>query len=316
VALRRLLSRKGAVVAAAGILAGLLAAVFPAPAHASELIARNTSTERLQVSADGRALVSFHARGGPKRVLAWGAINARPPSRARRQVQFEVDYSGGWGRFGKPVWKTLRDACGPYRGPALSWLVTACTMPDGSHWALQKWQRSQANLGMPPFKPGHGAQELRLSHWSGDVAQVEAWVDWSYSGRWHHIFGRVTYRGEAVHGFTATTVGEPTDSYGRVVNLDTLDSAYGPGWRRENAFLARRPDGTFCYGFVPHGRRPAANGKRYRLATSGPGVTPDVTWEGPGLHDFRGGNPEDLALESEMNLLQRRMMRESKGCHD
>jgi hypothetical protein len=303
-------------VVAAGVLVGLLAMLLPAPAQASELIARNTSSERLQVSADGKALVTFRASGGVKRVLAWGAVNARHPSRTTRQVAFEIDYSGGYGRFGTPVWKTLRNACGPYRGPALSFLVTACTARDGSHWAIQKWQRSQANLGLPPFKPGHGANELRLSHWSGDVARIEAWVDWSYSGRWHHIFGRLTYRGNPVHGYSASTVGAPTDTYGRVINLDVFNSAYGPGWRRENAFLARRPDGTFCYGFVPHGSRPPANGKRYRLATSGPGVTPDVTWEGPGLHDFRRGNAEDMAYESEMNAVQRRMMRQSKGCRD
>jgi hypothetical protein len=300
----------------AGAAVWLAAAVLPAPAHASQLIARNTSSERLQVAADGKALVTFHAGGRAKRVLAWGAINARPPSTSTRQVAFGVDYSGGWGRFGRPVWKTLRNVCGPYRGPALPWLVTACTAPDGSHWALQKWQRSQANLGMPPFKAGHGAYELRLSHWSGPVATLDAWLDWSYSGRWHHLFGRLTYRGRPVHGYSATAVGDPTDGFGRVVNLDTFDSAYGPGWRRENAFLARRPDGTFCYGFVPHGSRPPAHGARYRLATSGPGVTPDVTWEGAGLHDFRRGNASDIAHEAAMNALQRRMMRASKGCHE
>jgi hypothetical protein len=249
-------------------------------------------------------------------VLAWGAINARHPSQRSRQVEFELDYSGGWGRFGTPVWRTLRNVCGRYRGPELSFLVTACTMPDGSHWALQKWQRSQANLGMPPFKPGHGAWELRLSHWSGDIALIEAWVDWSYGGQWHHIFGRLTYRGKPVHGFFATMNGEPSDSFGRVVNLDTFNSAYGRGWKRENAFLARHPDGSFCYGFVPHGTRPPGNGKRYRLATSGPGVTPDVSWEGAGLNDFRRGSTADAQHEESMNALQRRMMRASKGCHD
>jgi hypothetical protein len=306
---------RGALLAAGGV-ALMLAAVFPARAEASQLIARNTSSERLQVSADGKALVTYRAAGAQRRVLAWGAVNARHPSRTTRQVEFKIDYSGGYGTFGTPVWKTLRNVCGRYRGPVLSYLVTACTAPDGSHWALQKWPRSQANLGMGPFKPAHGAYELRLSHWTGDVALLEAWTDWSYSGRWHHIFGRLTYRGHPVHGFSATTVGEPTDTYGRVVNLDTFGSAYGPGWRRENAFLARRPDGSFCYGFVPHGSRPAGHGKRYRLSTSGPGVTPDVTWEGPGLHSFRPGNPSDSQHEASMNALQRRMMRQSKGCHD
>ena len=242
-------------LAALGIVVAALA--LPDAVRASELVARNTSSERLQVDAQGRALVTYHARGGAKRVLVWGAVNALHPTRARRQVAFQVDYSGGWRSTGSTLWKTFRSVCGPYRGPALAFVVTACTAPDGSHWALQKWQRSQANRGVAPFKPGHGAYELRISHWTGDVARIEAWTDWSYGGKHHHIFGRLTYRDRGVYGFQTTYTGDPTDTYGRVINLDTFDSAYGRGWRRENAFVAKRPDGTFCYGFVPYAGRPA-----------------------------------------------------------
>jgi hypothetical protein len=151
------------------------------------------------------------------------------------------------------------------------------------------------------------------------VARLEAWADWSYNGRWHEIFGRLTYRGRPIHGFATTASGEPVDSHGRVVYLDTLDSAYGRGWRRENAFVARRPSGGFCYGFVPHTtpegeRRLPGTGRRYRLAVSGPGVTPDVVWEGPGLRDFRPGDAADRAHEAAMTALQRRIFRGSKSC--
>lgn len=289
-------------------------------ASASQLIARNTADESLTVSADGKALLTFRARGRLQRVLAWGAVDALPPSPERDQVAFRLDYSGGWGAFRKPVWKEMRDACGPYRGPALPWLVAACTARDGSHWALQRWRRYQANFGLPPWRPGHGAWELRLSHWRGPVARLEVWLDWSYGGRWHHLFGRLTYRGRPVHGFSTTPEGDPLDGYGRVLYLDTYDSAYGPGWRRENGFVARRPDGTFCYGFVPHRSyagelRPPGNGRRYRLAVSGPGVTPDVAWEGPGLPDFDPANPDHVALEARMNELQRQLVRGSRPCH-
>ena len=253
-------------------------------------------------------------------MLAWGALNARVPSETKTQAEFAVDYSGGWGTYGRPVWKTLRNACGRYRGPHIPWLVAACTAPDGSHWAVQRWRRHQANFGIPPWKPGHGAWELRLSHWRGPVAQLEVWLDWSYSGRWHHLFGRLTYRGLPVHGFSTTPAGDPLDRYGRVLYLDTLDSAYGPGWRRENGFVSRNPDGAFCYGFVPHtthlgDSRPAGHGRRYRLAVSGPGVTPDVAWEEPGLHDFDPGNEDDRAHEDAMNALQRELATGSKPCH-
>jgi hypothetical protein len=302
-------------------LAGLLVAlVLPDAAHASQLVARNTSTERLAVSQSGKALVTYHGGGRLQRVLAWGAVGARMPNEARGQVGFRVDYSGGWGSSGRPVWKTHKNACGGYRGPALPWLVTACTAPDGSHWALQRWQRSQANFGLAPWKPGHGAWELRLSHWRGPVAKLEVWLDWSYSGRWHHLFGRLTYLDLPIFGYATTSDGDPIDTHGRVLNLDTLDSPYGPGWRRENGFVAKRPDGTFCYGFVPHRLpsdevRPPGVGKRYRLSTSGPGVTPDVAWEGAALHDFRPHEAADREHEARMNELQRQLAQGSKPCH-
>jgi hypothetical protein len=319
---RRVSAGGSRLLRAAVVLATAGAAVLVAPsvASASQLIARNTSTESLVVSADGKALLTYHGHGKLQRVLAWGAANARQPTQVAEQTEFRVDYSGGWATFGRPVWKTVRNTCRPYRGPALSYLVAACTARDGSHWALQRWQRHQANFGLPPWKPGHGAWELRLSHWRGAVVRLEVWRDWSYGGRWHHLFGRLTYRGQPVHGFSTTPTGDPLDRFGRVLSLDTLDSAYGKGWRRENGFVARNPDGTFCYGFVPHTsqrgeRRPAGNGRRYRLAVSGPGVTPDVVWEGTGLPDFDPENQEHVAHEASMNAIQRTLMRSSEPCH-
>lgn len=302
------------------VLAALLGGALPTPAQASQLIARNTSGERLAVSRDGKALVTYRAGGRVHHVLAWGAVDALAPSEARPQVAFRLDYSGGWGTSRRAVWKTLRNACGAYTGPRLPYLVTACTAPDGSYWALQRWQRLRANFGMPPERAGHDAWELRLSHWTGPVARLDVWLDWSYSGRFHHLFGRLTYRGQPVYGYTTTTSGDPLDGYGRVLYVDTLDSAYGPGWRRENGFVARRPNGMFCYGFVPHRAptglaRPAGNGRRYRISVSGPGVTPDVAWEGAALGDYDASNPADRDLESRMNALQAQLFAGTKGCH-
>jgi hypothetical protein len=293
--------------------------VAPGVAHASQLIARNSASERLAVSADGKALVTYHAQGRAWHVLAWGAVNARAPSGDRPQVKLKVDYSGGWGTSGRAVWKTLRNTCGPYRGPRLPYVIAACTARDGSHWALQRWQRLQANFGLPPWRAGQGAWELRLSHWSGPVATIEAWTDWSYAGRWHHLFGRLVYRGSPVFGFATTSQGDPTDGYGRVLYVDTLDSAYGPGWRRENGFVARNPDGSFCYVFAPHRAptgetRPPGNGRRYRLSVTGPGVTPDVEIEVAGLPDFDRANPADVELEARMNALQQEIVRGTKPC--
>jgi len=173
------------------VLGLLLAGVLPAHARASQLIARNTSHERLSVSRDGRAVVTYRADGRVHHVLAWGAIDARAPSQSRSQVAFRLDYSGGWGTSGRPVWKTLRNACRRYTGPRLPYLVTACRSSDGSYWALQRWQRLRANFGLPASRQGQDAWELRLSHWTGPVARLDVWLDWSYGGRFHHLFGRL-----------------------------------------------------------------------------------------------------------------------------
>jgi hypothetical protein len=35
----------------------------------------------------------------------------------------------------------------------------------------------------------------------------------------------------------------------------------------------------------------------------GPGVTPDISWEGPGLHAFNAANPVDVTYEQEQNAI-------------
>jgi hypothetical protein len=280
---------------------------------ASYLVSRNASDPALRVDSEGRAVVSYRRGVKTYRPLFWGAINARPPTSGAPQVEFGRDYSGGWGSFRKPLWKTLRDECLQYDGPPLPYLVAACKAPDGSYWALQSWRRMLPNLGFEPWKPEQSASELHLSHWSGDLPRLEVYTDWVYSNRFHHIFGRLTYLGQPVYGFAATNRGSPTDSYGRNIYLDTLDSAYGVGWLRENSFLTHKPNGNFCYGFYPHnpypgypaaGRRPPGNGARYRLTAIGPGVTPIIAVEIPGLHTYVPTSPADRGYEQQMNAAE------------
>jgi hypothetical protein len=277
------------------LLAGALVLGAAPLASASQLIDRDATNVRLQANARGQALLTYRARGGFHRVVAWGAINARAPSSSVPQVQFRKDYSGRtWASGG---------SCRRYDGPRLALLVTACAAPDGSYWAVQSWRRTLPNFGGAPTSR-LGAWELHLSHWTGETASLEAWTDWVYAGRYHHLFGRLTYAGQPVYGFSATKVGSPLDDYGRNIYVDTFDSRYGKGWRRENAFLAHRPTGVFCYGFYPFTSRGPGNGSKYRLTVVGPGVTPDVSVVIPGLHDFNPNSPGDVAYESQQNALQ------------
>ena len=178
----------------------VVAFVATPEAGASELIARDATGVRIEADAQGRALISFRSEGQSRQLLAWGAVDARPPSQSVPQVAFRLRYGGSIGR----------NVCGAYRGPPLAWKVAACTTPDGTHWAVQAWQRMLPNYGAAPTGT-RSAWEFRLSHWSGPVATIEIWTDWSYR-RFHHLYGRLTYRGQGVYGFRSTRFGVPLDA--------------------------------------------------------------------------------------------------------
>jgi hypothetical protein len=296
------------------ILVLAAAAVLAEAAAASQLIDRNATHVRFKVSRDGKAMVSYRANGRAWDVLAWGAVNALAPTTARKQVQFRLDRAGGWGAFGKKL--RFRNACRPYDGPKLVHVITACKAPDGSYWALQRWQRQLPNLGFLPWLPAQRAWSLHLSHWTGELAVLEGYTDWSWNGRFHHIFGRLTYQGKPVHGFKTNRYGSRLDKYGRLIYLDTFSSRYGRGWRRENSFVTHKPTGVFCYTFRARnplkggythprgyhgGARGPGNGEAYRMTVEGPGVTPDVKWEGKGLPRFNPNAPGHVEHERQMN---------------
>jgi hypothetical protein len=288
------------------LLSCLVALLSPATAGASELIDRDATGVRLAVDRSGKALLTYQAAGKLRRVLAWDAVNAIEPTTARRQLEFRLDYAGGWGAFKRDVWQDFENACAPYDGPALGWLVLGCKAPDGSYWAVQSWQRMLPNYGVAPAAQ-QGAWELRLSHWTGALPMLEVKLDWSYR-RYDHLYGRFTYAGRPVHGFRTTTSGEPLDTFGRNLYVDTMDSAYGAGWRRENSFVTHRGTGSFCYGFYAHGARPAGTGRRYRATIIGPGVTPDVVWHS------RARGPYDSTSDAIANAEQRELFANSTLC--
>jgi hypothetical protein len=260
-------------------------AVVSSTATASQLIDRNATSVKLAVNAKGEALITYSAAGKLKHVLADAAVNAIAPTQARKQLEFKLDYAGGWGKYHKEYWKTFGAKCGAYDGPALAWEVAACKAPDGSYWALQAWQRMLPNYGVAATADS-SVWELRLSHWTGDLPVLTISTDWAWH-QWDHLFGTLTYGGSPVFGFKSKASGEPLDTFGRNIYVDTFGSTYGAGWKRENSFLTHTTTGVFCYSFNPHGSHPAGKGTKYRATVEGPGVTPDVMWEGnsPGTYD-------------------------------
>jgi hypothetical protein len=317
--MKKLILVMGLVLIAAAELA------LAGPAGASFIVGRNPQHPTLQVDSAGRALISFSVAGKPQHVLVWGAVNALPPTRGRTQVAFKVDFSGGYALHMSNYYKTIKNVCKPYTGPPLAWYVpgSGCTAPDGSFWALQLWQRMLPDLGFKPWKPEQAVYELHVSHWTGPLAAIQVWQDWAWGGRYHQILGQLTYGGKPVYGFGSSSVGDPTDTWGRNLYLDTFDSPYGSGWSRENSFLGQQPSGGFCYSFGPRPPYPgypdspprAGPGSKYRITVLGPGVTPAVMWEGPDVGSWNPTDPADMALEAKVAAVKPTLGLTSHECH-
>ena len=260
-------------------------------ASAAQLIDRNATHVVLRTNTKGEALLTYTKAGKTKHVLIWGAINASAPVAGQHQVKFSLDYSGGYGKYHTVYWKTFGGTCGKYDGPALPNAVEACKSFDGSYWAVQEWPQPLPDLGFTPWAPDLRAQWVEVSHWSGELPTLEVHMGWVYSG-FQQLFGRYMYRQQPVFGFGTTSVGAPTDNFGRLIYLDTHNSVYGAGWRRENSFVPHNPTGAFCYGFYSFdptkggykhpagysgGKRGPGIGDQYRLTASGTGVMPNIS---------------------------------------
>jgi hypothetical protein len=293
---RRLLTAL-AVVAALGAL--------PAAAQASQRLSDvNVSDVSLQVNARGEALIAYRTQSGARRhVLAWGAENAVAPNPGVPQQAFQLDYAGGWRKYKRSISASFQGACKTYDGPALVYLIAACDAPDGSYWAVQSWQRVLPLRGVEPFAPGQGSWELHLSHWTGPLATLEVSPHWTYGNSLQGLFGRLLYDGSPVYGVHTPSTSKG-DRNARYFYIDTFDSAYGPGWRRDGAKVTHRPNGGFCYTFAPLASAPAGYpsvptvsglGERSRVTVMGPGVTPDVQWEGEALGDYDAGAEKRFA---------------------
>ena len=227
------------------LLAALTATVaLAAPASGSELLQDpNVKLLSLKVNAKGEALLTYRrADGTLRRVLAWGAINARAPSETTPQVRFRWDYAGGWGKYrnGK-YWKGFKNRCAAVRRPGAA---DARRGVQGAERQLLDGAGVAAADPAPRLRSrGSHAQtnwELHLSHFSGELPKLEAFSNWTYGGRWQGIFGRYTYLGQPIFGFGSNAKGVPKDKYGRNLYIDTLNSAYGPGWKRESGILTHK----------------------------------------------------------------------------
>lgn len=281
-----------------GALIASLCLLMPASAGAAQIVDRNVASPRLRVNADNVALVTYSARGVRRHVLSWGAINWTGG--------FERDYSGGW-KSRQADYRHFADSCRRYTGPPLVLMIAACDAPDGSHWALQQWQRL-----WPSYGGNHAPNELYLSHWRGGIGRLAVTTDYSYRGTRQHLWGDFTFHGSPVFGRHWTIHGVPTDTAGRNVYIDSRLA--GSPWRRVNSFLTHPITAGFCYLFASHrpGASPAWNGRgtgvAYRATAIGPGVSPIVRTH------FAPPGPYAIATNAASNAAQLLLLGDDPRC--
>lgn len=139
-------------------------------------------------------------------------------------------------------------------------------------------------------------------------------MGWVYSG-FQQIFGRYMYNGQPIFGFGTTSVGAPTDAFGRLIYLDTYNSMYGSGWRRENSFVPHNPTGAYCYGFYQFdplkggyqhpagyngGKRGPGIGTQYRLTAAGTGVMPNISVTIPSIGAYDASKADERHAADEL----------------
>ena len=211
----------------------------------------NAKFQSLEVNSKGEALLTYRrADGWLRRVLVWGGQRGHPGRSTRRCASGRTTPAAG-ASTGRRV---LEDVQEPLRAVrrAGARRTRRGLQGAGRHLlggpVVAATRRCSASI---PGCPSSTDFELHLSHWTASSPKLEVYTHWTYGGQWQGVFGRYTYLGQPIFGFGSTAEGNPKDRYGRNVYIDTLNSAYGPGWKRESGILVHKPTGTFCHSFVP-----------------------------------------------------------------
>jgi hypothetical protein len=210
------------------VLVVVAALVAPGSALASLRVASNARDATLKIVAGGAAEVDWARAGGGR-----GTV---------------VIYPNGSRRFGAHL--RGRDISFAATGVSLPMARVVRQTPDGRYWALQAWRRLRG-----------GPVELRFSRWRGAPTLLTLR---SVCCKWRseNIAGQATFHGRPIFGYRATSTGNPLDSLGRIVYLDTFRQSR---WQRMMGILTHRPTGKFSLWIRPYWR-----GITYRGRIIGP----------------------------------------------
>jgi hypothetical protein len=202
--------------------------LLPLPAEASIKIAGDARNPSFRVNAAGTATVIWRTAAGARRTAI-----VRPTG----QLIYGRAASGG-------------DVSEATTAVSIPMALSVRRTPDGRFWGLQSWRRLKG-----------GPVELRFSRWRDAPTKL---VVRTTCCRWGSevVYGKATFHGRPIYGYSYTPQGVPLDRFGRNVYLDTFR---GGSWRRMMGIIAKRPTGNFRLWIRPHWR-----GKYYRGRIIGP----------------------------------------------
>ncbi len=187
-------------------------------------------------------------------------------------TQFSADFGGSIGESYSLRLSSVPLNGVPTGGPA------GANPADGN---LQPWY-SLAPLGTQSFD---GFPTL-LSYLRWSKFSPGGYKGYLQQRHFPYLFGSFSYGGVGVWG-PGNKYGAPTTDFGRNAYIDSWNSDYGRGWRRNVGVLTQKPNGTFCYEFSPKGGSKGRTGLSkdgiYSVTIAGPGMAPDrrVMLQGP-----------------------------------
>ena len=287
----------------------------PARRARSQLSRATPRNIKLAVNAKGTALVTYSVRGKVTHLLAWGAVNARqrPSSPRIKQVEFKLDYSGGW-KHHRLTWKTLQEHVRRLRRPrspvardrlqgAERLVLGAAELADGAaRTSASRRGSASRRPGGCTSPTGPATSRSSTSTRTGSTAAASRRSSGSTRTRARASAASArrawARRPTATAGCSSST--RTTRPTGRAGCARTPSSRTGRPGCSATASTPRNPwVGGYAHPrSTPNRKRGPGTGEQYRITAPRAGVTPDVMWQGPGLHAYDRHNPADVSLES------------------
>jgi hypothetical protein len=62
-------------------------------------------------------------------------------------------------------------------------------------------------------------------------------------------------------------------------------------------------------------KRGPGTGSHYRITAQGPGVTPDIQWQGAGFHPYNPNNSTDTTYKQQIDSIYQQVIGNDPNCH-